>query len=282
MPPEITAWVQQMRDEDSPHPDAFPLWDHPPGPQMTDGYVRPTLTAYPVMDNTMHGAVIVIPGGGYVYKAMQEVERLCSWYQRRGIHAFALDYRLYPVQHPWPLRDAQRAVRTVRAHAATWHVDPQRIAVMGFSAGGHVAASVAVHHDAGDPQAQDPVERVSCRPDAAVLTYPVISMRPGITHPGSRDGLLGDHPDPEAEAMMSLDEQMHPGVPPLFTWHTLEDTVVPPDNSIRLAQAARACGVPVELHLFQHGEHGRVFAMNDPQVHQWMALQLQFLRQLGW
>ena len=180
----------------------IPLWDksapHSVGATEND---TPRLYAYlPEKPAKTTPAMIICPGGGYgglahIHEGIHEAE----WFQQRGIAAFILFYRLPSngYRHPVPLLDAQRAVRLVRSRAAEWNIDPAQIAIMGFSAGGHLASTLDTHFDAGHADAADPVERQSCRPDYAVLVYPVITLRtPGVTHEGSKENLIGPQPDP--------------------------------------------------------------------------------------
>jgi acetyl esterase/lipase len=154
------------------------------------------------------------------------------------------------------LHDVQRAIRTVRGEARTWNVDPHRVAILGFSAGGHLASSAATHFDAGNPKSDDPVERQSCRPDLAILVYPVITLEGPHAHEGSRKNLLGDSPRKDLIESFSSERQVTSQTPPTFLAHTSEDKGVPPENSLLFALALRKAGVPVELHLFEKGPHG--------------------------
>src|SRR5215472_652892 len=166
-----------------------------PGAAGTEERDKPSLTVYlPPADKATGTAVVVCPGGGYGGLAVgHEGKEPAEWLNRHGIAAFVLRYRLGPrYHHPAPLQDAQRALRIVRSRAKEWHLDPQRIGIWGFSAGGHLASTAATHFDDGKPDADDRIERVSCRPDFAILCYPVITMRPPFTHGGSRRNLLGD------------------------------------------------------------------------------------------
>jgi acetyl esterase/lipase len=168
-----------------------------------------------------------------------------------------LKYRLAPkYHHPAMIQDAQRAIRTVRARAKEWGVDPRRVAILGFSAGGHLASTAATHFDAGKPDASDPIEQQSCRPDLAILVYPVVALATPYGHAGSLKNLLGTNPPRELVESLSNDQQVTKETPPTFLAHTNEDTGVPPENSLLFALALRKAKVPVELHLFEKGQHG--------------------------
>lgn len=236
------------------------LWPQgAPGAVGTEERDKPSLTIYPAPADKANGtAVVVCPGGGYGALAVgHEGKEPAEWLNRHGIAAFVLRYRLGPrYHHPAPLQDAQRAMRIVRSHAKEWKVDPNRIGIWGFSAGGHLASTVATHFDDGKADAEDPIERVSCRPDFAILCYPVITLRPPFAHGGSRRNLLGDKPDEELVTSLCNDEQVTEKTPPTFLFHTTEDTAVPPENSILFYQALRKKKVPAELHIYEKGTHG--------------------------
>jgi acetyl esterase/lipase len=230
-----------------------------PGAVGTEDRDKPSLTiSLPPADKANGTAVVVCPGGGYGALATgHEGKDPADWLNRHGIAAFVLRYRLGPrYHHPAPIQDAQRALRLVRSRAKEWKLDPKRIGIWGFSAGGHLASTAATHFDDGKPDADDPIKRVSCRPDFAILCYPVITLRPPVTHGGSRRNLLGDKPDEALVASLCNDEQVTEKTPPTFLFHTDEDRAVPPENSILFYQALRKKKVPVELHIYEKGPHG--------------------------
>ena len=175
-----------------------------------------------------------------------------------------LKYRLGSggYRHPVMLQDAARAVRLVRARAGEWKVDPKRIGIMGSSAGGHLASTLVTHFDAGKPDAADPIEQQSSRPDLGILCYPVITMGE-FTHQGSKDNLLGKDPSPELVRLLSNELQVTKETPPCFIWHTYEDSGVPVENSLQFAQALRKAGVPFDLHIYQKGPHGLGLGTRD-------------------
>lgn len=211
--------------------------------------------------------VLVCPGGGYGGHAMgHEGTEVAKWLNDRGIAAFILKYRLAPYKHPIPSSDAQRAMRTIRANAEQWRVDPKKIGIMGFSAGGHLASTVATHFDAGDAKAADLIERQSCRPDFAILVYPVISMERPVTHDGSRNNLLGANPDPKLVEGLSNHKQVTAKTPPTFLVHSKTDKVVPVENSVLFHEACRKNGVPSEAVIFETGWHGYGLAPKNPEL----------------
>ena len=240
-----------------------PLWPEGQVPHTIGKADRPTLTAYPApSDGPKKPAVIVIPGGGYGHLALDhEGVQVAEFFNAHGVHAFVLKYRIATKERPGPLapaplEDAQRAVRTVRANAADYGVDPTRIGVIGFSAGGHLASTIGTHFDAGIADAADPIDRAGCRPDFLILGYPVISMEDGVTHGGSRRNLLGNDPTPEQIADYSNEKQVTPETPPTFIFQTNEDTAVPAENAVRFYLALRQAKVPAEMHIYEKGRHG--------------------------
>jgi acetyl esterase/lipase len=233
-----------------------------PGAKGDEDGDKPSLTIYlPPEEKATGASVVICPGGGYGHLAVDhEGHQIARWLNSLGVAGFILKYRHRNsgagYGHPVPLQDAQRAVRMVRARAAQWGVDPSRIGILGFSAGGHLASTAGTHFDGGDPDAKDPVERVSCRPDFMVLVYPVISLAESYAHAGSRRNLLGDNPDRELVEHLSNEKQVTARTPPTFLIHTNEDRGVPAENSIYFCLALRKAGVPVEMHIYEKGPHG--------------------------
>ncbi|MCL5097321.1 MAG: alpha/beta hydrolase [Candidatus Omnitrophica bacterium] len=236
-----------------------PLWPNgAPGALGNQEKDIPTLTPYLPDPALATGAAIVIcPGGGYGGLASYEGKDYALWLNQHGVAGFVLKYRLGSdgYRHPAMLEDAARAVRLVRANAAEWKIDPKRVGIMGSSAGGHLASTLLTHFDMGKPDAADPVERQSSRPDLGILCYAVITMGPN-THMGSRQNLLGDHPSPELIRDLSNELRVTPQTPPCFIWHTYEDKSVKMENSVDFAMALRKNGVPFDLHIYQKGPHG--------------------------
>jgi len=266
---------------------AIPLWpEGAPGALGTADKDIPTLTPFLADPAKATGAAIVIcPGGGYGALAGHEGKDYALWLNEQGIAGFVLKYRLGSggYRHPVMLQDAARAVRTVRARAAEWQIDPKRVGIMGSSAGGHLASTLVTHFDAGNPDATDPVEKQSSRPDLGILCYAVISMGPN-THQGSKNNLLGNDPSPELVKLLSNELQVTPQTPPCFVWHTWEDGAVKVENSLDFAAALRRSGVPFDLHVYQKGGHGMGLGTreNDPaKRHPWVADCAFWLKQQG-
>jgi acetyl esterase/lipase len=239
--------------------DPLPLWPAgAPGALGKEDKDVPTLTPHFANPERATGAsVVVCPGGGYGGLAGHEGRDYALWLNELGVTAFVLKYRLGSggYRHPIMLQDAARAVRYARAGAGEWKLDPKRVAIMGSSAGGHLASTLLTHFDAGDPNASDPIDRQSSRPDLGILCYPVITMGEK-THGGSKRNLLGDAPSPELVRLLSNELQVTKQTPPTFLFHTVEDRAVPVENSLDFAAALTRNGVPFSLHIYPRGAHG--------------------------
>lgn len=234
------------------------LWpDGAPGARGDAAADRPEITVHLPPAGTANGsAVVICPGGGYGGLMMSyEGHDIAHWLNGYGVAGIVLKYRVSPYRHPVPLLDARRALRTVRLNAKEWGLAPDRIGVMGFSAGGHLAATLATHFDAGDPRSADPVERLACRPDFAILVYPVITMGEQ-THGGSRDNLLGPHAAPADLELLSNERQVTARTPPAFLAHSVQDSAVSVANSRLFYAALQAHGVPAEFLELPAGDHG--------------------------
>lgn len=263
----------------------MPLWTGAaPGAQGTSEADIPSITAY-LPRNTPPGmtAVIVLPGGGYRNLAMNhEGRQVANYLNSAGAAAFVLQYRLGPrYHHPVEMEDAQRAIRTIRSHAAEWHIAADHIGVMGFSAGGHLAATVSTQFDAGKHQAQDPIDRAGSRPDFAILGYPVITLTETWTHQGSKTNLLGDHPSADLAKSLSADQSVTANTPPTFLFLTNADTVVPAENSVAYYLALRRAGVSAEMHIFERGPHGVGLATDDAALSEWPKVLMNWMRVHG-
>lgn len=261
------------------------LWPNgAPGAKGNAPIDKPALTIYPVVGKPkVPTGVLVCPGGGYVHLAMNhEGRQIAGWLNSYGITAFVLRYRLGPkYRYPIELDDAKRAMRYARAHAAELGIDPQRIGVWGFSAGGHLASTLGTHFDTGNSGSSDPIERESSRPDFMILAYPVITMEEPYVHRGSRNALLGPNPSPALLALLSNERQVTAQTPPTFLFQTADDPVVPVQNSVEFFLALRKAGVPAELHIYQHGPHGVGLARNDPALESWPDLLAAWLKERG-
>lgn len=259
----------------------FPLWPEG-GLHARDASAPvPTLTLYPA-DEPNGAAMVVCPGGGYGGHADHEGEPVARWLNTLGVTGVVLKYRLGPQsRHPMMLQDAARAVRTVRARAEEWGVDPQRVGILGFSAGGHLASTLATHFETGRPEAADPVDRLSSRPDVAVLVYPVITLQEPHVHAGSRQNLLGDAPAEDLVALLSNETQVTAATPPSFLVHAADDGPVPPENSLLFALALSRCGVPFSLHVYEKGGHGFGLGTGDPVLSAWPARCAEWLQGRG-
>jgi acetyl esterase/lipase len=239
------------------------LWPNgAPGAKGNAEGDKPTLTIYlPPAQKATGAAVVICPGGGYGHLAVDhEGHQIAQWLNSFGVAGFIVKYRHRNsgagYGHPVPLQDAQRAIRIVRSRAKEWDISPDRIGIIGFSAGGHLASSAATHFQESFGAPQDAIDRVSCRPDFAILVYPVISFTEPFTHTGSRKNLLGAKPDPALVQKMSNEKQVTPQTPPTFLIHSWEDKVVPVENSIHFYLALRRAQVPAEMHIVLKGAHG--------------------------
>ncbi|HEX6971707.1 MAG TPA: alpha/beta hydrolase, partial [Limnochordia bacterium] len=253
-------------------PEAVLLWpDGAPGARGDGPEDRPRLTPYLPAGPGPHAAIVICPGGGYVTRAPHEGAPVARWLNRLGVAAFVLDYRVHPYRHPCPLLDAQRALRLVRHRASEWRIDPARVGILGFSAGGHLAASTGTHFDGGEPSHPDPIERHSCRPDLMILCYPVITFGEHRHH-GSMVHLLGEEAPAALRTELSHERQVRSDTPPAFLWHTADDAAVPVENSLLFAAALSRYRVPFALHIFPHGRHGLGLAEGDGTVGAWTGL----------
>lgn len=241
-----------------------PLWEGKAPLAVGDSDAdKPSLTVHLAPKDKATGAAVVIcPGGGYGFLAADhEGTQVAEFFNGLGVHAFVLKYRIVTKDRPGPLGkapllDAQRAIRFVRARAADHGIDANKVGICGFSAGGHLASTAATHFDEGNKDAEDPIDRNSCRPDFCVLGYPVVTMEDGVTHGGSKRNLLGAKPDPKLVEEYSNEKHVTAKTPPTFLFQTDEDKPVPAENAVRFYLALRAAKVPAELHVYEKGKHG--------------------------
>ena len=241
----------------------------------------------PARGNATGQAVVICPGGGYGGLAYDwEGTDFAGWLNSHGIAAIILRYRLPAdgdlAHQKWlvPLLDAQRALRLTRAHAAEWGINPAKVGIMGFSAGGHLASTAGTHFDTGSPEAADPVDRLSSRPDFMILVYPVISMVQPTTHGGSRRNLLGENPPEELVRHYSNELQVTAATPPTFLVHAGDDGAVPVSNSLLFYQALLDHKVPAELHVYPQGGHGFSLAVGKGRLQDWTQVCARWLKEL--
>jgi acetyl esterase/lipase len=280
----ILSWLSMAQAQPT---NSFPLWpEGAPGALGTSDKDAPTLTPfYPAPEKATGAAMIICPGGGYGGLASYEGADYAKFLNESGVAGFVLKYRLGSAgyRHPVMLQDAARAVRLVRANASEWKLDPKRIGIMGSSAGGHLASTLLTHFDSGKPDAKDPIERQSSRPDLGILCYAVVTMGE-FTHGGSRNNLLGKDPSPELIKELSNELQVTRDTPPCFVWHTYEDKAVPVENSLQFASALRKAGVEFDLHVYEKGAHGLALGSTnyDPtKWHPWTKDCLYWLKGKG-
>jgi acetyl esterase/lipase len=255
-------------------PQTLLLWpDGAPGAKGDRPEDKPTLTVFlPEESKAVGTAVVICPGGGYGGLATDhEGKQIGEWLNSLGVAGFMLEYRHRGrgYGHPAPLEDAQRAIRTVRANAEKWKIDPHKIGIMGFSAGGHLASTAGTHFDAGDPNAADPIAHVSCRPDFMILCYAVIALGEPFTNQGSQENLLGKDAPAELVKSLSNEKQVTAETPPTFLLQTDEDPVVPAENSVQFYLALRRAKVPAEMHIYRAGQHGVGLANNMLGLSMW-------------
>lgn len=214
----------------------------------------PSITPFIIDDGKKHPCLLVCPGGGYTHRADHEGEGTAVWLNKHGINAFVLNYRVAPYKHPVPLTDAKRAMRYIKYNADKFNIDSDKVGIIGFSAGAHIAACVSEYFDEFDSKLNDEIDEVDAKPDVCVLCYPVISLSEYYAHKGSAMYLTGD--DKALAEKLSCEKNVREDMPPVFIWHTFEDASVPVLNSIRMAEALSEKNIDTELHLFQNGRHG--------------------------
>lgn len=261
------------------------LWsDVKTAPDGSTDEFQPYLEPYLLPGDKVRGCVIVCPGGGYCCRAPHEGAPIAERFNSLGFHAFVLQYRVAPYLYPAPQEDALRAIKIVRAHAAEWRIKPDKIAILGFSAGGHLACSAGIVFDEVNADNGDECDSVSARPDAEILCYPVIMGFPGKGHQGSFMNLLGKDVPQEKYPDYSWERRVKPQTPPAFLWHTAEDGAVPVENSLEYALALKQQKIPFAIHIFPDGPHGVGLADNRPgleDVTVWPELAGTWLKKMG-
>ena len=242
---------------------------------------EPSLDIYLIDSEKPLGTVLICPGGAYAHRAPHEGINIAKRYNEMGFQAFVVHYSVAPERHPAPLNDVSRALRIIRHNAVKWKVNPSKIAVCGFSAGGHLTASLGVHYDKAQDIIADEISRENNRPDALILCYPVISSG-AYANKGSFKNLLGEDASPEMLEMMSLEKQVSEKTPTSFLWHTANDPGVPVENSIMFAQELSKFKIPFELHIYENGRHGLGLAPDDSHIGTWFELSAQWLKRMDW
>lgn len=254
-------------------PEQILLWPDGNIPYWQEGNCIPNIKAYPAQGSK--GAVVICPGGAYRGKAAHEGGPVAEMLNEAGISAYVLDYRISPCHYDAPVTDAHRAIRLLKS------MGYEKVGILGFSAGGHLTCSAATLYDAGDPDAEDPIDRISSRPDAFVPCYAVTSFA-SFRQQGSVSALLGDlRSDLNLIRRFSAELHVTADTPPAFIWHTAEDSGVSVENSLNLARALSAAGVPYEMHVFPYGPHGLGLAKSRPEVSRWTELCQKWLAGLG-
>ncbi len=279
----LVLWLGACGPGPAAEPITIPLWpDGVPGAKgigseetYSEGRIshvhEPTIAVHlPPEDKSTGTAVVIAPGGGYGILAIdKEGHDVARWLNSLGVAGIVLKYRLGDYGHPAPLQDAQRALSTVRSRAAEWNIDPRRIGIMGFSAGGHLASTAGTHFHSGDSGAENPIDWAGNRPDFMILIYPVISMQEGLTHQGSRKNLMGEDPDKQLVEYLSNELQVTPETPPTFLVHADDDKAVLAENSVSFYLALRKAGVPAEMHIYEEGGHGFGLGVRGGSVTSW-------------
>lgn len=229
-------------------------------------------------EDKIRGAMLILPGGGYGFCSI-EGEKMARWLNFFGVNAFVLRYRVAPYKHPAPLLDAKRAVRFIRYNAEKFSINPNKLGILGFSAGGHLAGCVAEFFDKFEENNQDEIDKVSAKPNLAVLCYPVISLCEYYAHKGSADNLVGENQ--ELKEMLSLEKSVREDMPEMFLWHTLEDTAVSAVNTLQMGIALKNKNVPYSLHIFEKGDHGSILAENIEGTKEWSDSLKSILKNRG-
>jgi acetyl esterase/lipase len=257
------------------------LWENAPGLELSLSPDIPSLTPYLVDTPEPRPAVIVCPGGGYSCRVDREGEPIARWLNSLGLHALVLTYRVKPYKYPYPVLDGQRAVKVVRHQAESLGIIPDRIGILGFSAGGHLASTVATHFDEYESPSLDAIDAVSCRPDFAILCYAVIDMATSFAHRGSAINLLGEDASPEMLERFSNARAVTANTPPCYLWHSAGDTAVPVSNSLHFADALARHGVPFGLHVYPGGRHGWGHGWNGDDTCSWRESCEEWMRLAG-
>jgi acetyl esterase/lipase len=271
---------ENATSKDMRTPERIALWDGPA--PIGDGAVEDAnawITVHHPTGKTTQSAILICPGGGYGGLVVgPEGHGIAEWLNQHGITGVVLEYRLPKGRHAVPLLDAQRAIRKVRANAKAWALSPAKIGIMGFSAGGHLASTAATHFDEGDALATKDIDRASCRPDFAILVYPVVTLLGDKTHQGTKSNLLGKEPSPDLVKLYSNELHVTSNTPPMFLAHALDDKPVPPENSQALFAALQANKVPAKYLELPSGGHG-LNGYKGPMWDAWQEQSLAWLKE---
>jgi len=236
------------------------LWENDKIPFFNEEYHKgenlntPAITPYIINDGKIHSCVTVVPGGGYTHRAEHEGEPVAKWLNERDISAFVVDYRIEPYSYPAPVIDVKRAIKYVRFNSGKFNINPEKIGIMGFSAGAHAACAATEYFDEQEYEPTDETDKISAKPNACILCYPVISMSDEFCHQGSKERITGG--DSSLYKKLSCEKNVREDMPPVFMWHTFEDMSVPVRNSLEMALALKEKNVPFELHIYPKGRHG--------------------------
>lgn len=261
------------------------IWDNFTYNSENEGDFRPTLTTYVLEGDKKRGVILILPGGGYGFTSPREAEPIALKYNSAGFHAFVLNYSVSPSRYPQALFDAARAMCIIRENVDKWNIDKEKITVCGFSAGGHLAASLSVFWNEEWLFEKEGIFDGGTKPNASILSYPVITSGE-YAHRGSFDNLLGEKPSEELVELLSLEKQVNKNTPPTFIWHTYEDNTVPVENTMLFATALRKQDIPFELHIYPKGGHGLSLATKEtanediqinPHVSTWINLSIEWL-----
>ena len=212
------------------------------------------ITPYIINDGKSHPCMVIVPGGGYTHRAEHEGEPIAKWLNNRGINAFVVDYRVEPYSYPAPVVDIKRGIKYRRFYSKKFNILPDKIGVMGFSAGAHATCLAVEYYDENEYTPTDEIDKVSSRPNACVLCYPVITMNDEFCHTGSKERISANNP--ALYEKLSCEKNVRDDMPPVFMWHTFEDMSVPVRNSLEMSLALKNKSIPFELHIYPSGRHG--------------------------
>lgn len=259
------------------------LWDTPPLNDRTimneENEECPSIDTYFIENGRKHGCMIIFPGGGYSHRADHEGGNIAQALNERGISAVVVNYRVSPYNHPVEINDAKRAIRYVRFYGDKYNIDKNKIGIMGFSAGAHLACIATEYYDDFELPTGDEIDKISARPDVLGLCYPVITAGERISHNRSIECLLGEKTD--FLEKMSCEKNIRSDMPPVFLWHTFADASVDCRNSLVMASALKERNIPCELHLFPEGKHGSDLASDIEGTNQWFSLYINWLKRQG-